>query len=111
MSVGKNIQAARKSRKMTQNELASRSGISRSYLGDLEVDRYNPSVETLVRLAKALSTEAGSLMEGILPSERPGADEDQLSAFRRREFMGLTPDEVESLAKIAVTLKKARGAK
>ena len=111
MTVGKNIRAARKSQKITQADLAAESGLSRSYLADLERDRYNPSVETLTKIAQALNTEAGSLMQGII-ADRPCPDENtDLLAFDRWEFRGLTFDEIESLAGIATLFKKARRGK
>ena len=47
MSIGGKIKDLRKERKLTQVELAKKSNISRSYLTDIENDRYNPSIETI----------------------------------------------------------------
>ena len=57
MSIGEKIKSARKSRNFTQVELADRANISRSYLGDIEGDRYNASVDTLKAIATALSID------------------------------------------------------
>ncbi|MFB6364278.1 helix-turn-helix domain-containing protein [Paenibacillus elgii] len=54
MSIGKNIKLYRKKAKLTQVELAEKAKMSRSYLADIEADRYNPSVETLKTVADAL---------------------------------------------------------
>ncbi|MFB0840992.1 helix-turn-helix domain-containing protein [Paenibacillus oleatilyticus] len=54
MSIGKNIKIYRKKSKLTQVELAERAKMSRSYLADIEADRYNPSVDTLKTVADAL---------------------------------------------------------
>lgn len=54
MSIGTNIKSYRKQKKMTQVELAERANLSRSYLADIEGDRYNPSVDTLKTIAEAL---------------------------------------------------------
>jgi transcriptional regulator with XRE-family HTH domain len=64
MSIGKNIKFYRKQKKMTQIELAERANMSRSYLADIERDRYNPSIETLKSIAKALQIDVSSLIEG-----------------------------------------------
>jgi transcriptional regulator with XRE-family HTH domain len=62
MSVGKNIKNTRKKRKLTQVELAKMANISRSYLGDVENDRYNVSLEVLKQIAEALGTTASFLL-------------------------------------------------
>ena len=103
MSLGKNIKTARESQHITQANLAAESGLSRSYLADVERDRYNPSVETLMKIANALHTEAGSLMQGMV-SDRPDGGE----PFDRWEFRGLISDEIEALAAIAAIFKKTR---
>ena len=54
MSIGNKIKTFRKANKLTQVELAKKANISRSYLADVENDRYNPSLETLKSLANAL---------------------------------------------------------
>ncbi|ODA41058.1 helix-turn-helix transcriptional regulator [Desulfosporosinus sp. BG] len=62
MTLGENIKFYRKQKKLTQNELANLSNMSRSYLADIERDRYNPSVETLKAIADALHIKLSSLM-------------------------------------------------
>lgn len=62
MSIGKRIKEARKKKGMTQVQLADAAQISRSYLGDLEGDRYNPSVDTLQKIAAVLDTTSGVLL-------------------------------------------------
>lgn len=52
--------------KKTQSEFAERIGISRSYLGDLENNRKNPSIETLSKIANKLDI---SLNELLYPSD------------------------------------------
>lgn len=62
MSIGQNICRYRKKIGLTQLELAEKSSISRSYLGDLEKDRYNPSIDTLSAIASALNIEPAVLL-------------------------------------------------
>lgn len=56
MTIGNNIKKIRKEKKITQKKLAEEMGISRSYLSDLENNRYNPSSKTLEMLAEKLGT-------------------------------------------------------
>lgn len=46
--------ACRKNKKMTQDELARRTGISRPNISRFESGNYNPSLEMMVRMAAAL---------------------------------------------------------
>lgn len=53
MTIGSQIKFARLEAKLTQMELAQKTALSRSYIGDIEKDRYNPSISTLELIAKA----------------------------------------------------------
>ena len=65
MTLGDNIRAIRKERKLTQEELAKNMGISRTYLSDIENSRKNPSSKTLESLSEKLNTSTIYLMNGI----------------------------------------------
>ena len=55
---------------MTQEELAERAGINRSYLASLERGRRNTTLKTVEMLAKALgvsTTDLVSPSSGVLP--------------------------------------------
>lgn len=60
--LGANVRRLRKSRGMSQEELALEAGMKRSYLSDLERGTRNPSVRALGRLAEALQVEPGQLL-------------------------------------------------
>jgi transcriptional regulator with XRE-family HTH domain len=57
------IRSLRDSREWTQEQLADRAAIQRSYLADLERGRRNPSVRTLVKLANAFTVSIPDLFE------------------------------------------------
>lgn len=63
--LGKNIQLERVNRKLTQDELAKRANMSRTYLADVENGRYNPSMNMLERIATALQIP----LYALIPSE------------------------------------------
>jgi transcriptional regulator with XRE-family HTH domain len=48
---------------MTQDALATKSGVSRQYIARLEIGRHDPSLSTLAKLAKALKVKVGELVE------------------------------------------------
>lgn len=61
--IGKRIRIVRKSKGVTQVELAEASGVSRSYLADLERGALqNPSLEILRAMSGALHVSVGELL-------------------------------------------------
>lgn len=71
MSIGKKLREIRNARGLTQHELAQKANISRSYLGDIEGDRYNPSVDTLRDLADALSVHLSVFFNEVSDVQMP----------------------------------------
>lgn len=71
MTVGQRIKAIRKERKLTQVQLADKANLSRSYLADIERDRYNPSLSTLESVAGALGVQVSAIVgeENLLKEE------------------------------------------
>ena len=59
--LGQNIASLRKKKKISQITLSIDSGIARSFLADLERGKANPSVSTLIKIAKALGVEVRTL--------------------------------------------------
>lgn len=49
---------------MTQKDFASKIGLSRSYLGDLENNRKSPSADTITKLSKSLGVSEAYLFSG-----------------------------------------------
>lgn len=56
-NIGEKIKKIRIKKGMKQYELAQKSGISNTYLSDLEVGRTTPSIKTLDKLSKALEVD------------------------------------------------------
>lgn len=59
---GKNVRALRKAAALSQEELAFRAGVKRTYLSDLERGMRNPSVRALGRVAEALGVPPDRLL-------------------------------------------------
>lgn len=82
--VALNLRRLRRQKKLTQEELANRAEIDRSYLGAVERAEYSITVVTLGRLAKALRVLPGDLLE--LPPKHPYRGEvERAEATERRE--------------------------
>lgn len=69
--VGKHLRAIRKSKGFSQKALAKTSGLSNTFICDIEKNRVNPSIATLLRLAEALGVKPDSLLFGAEASEGP----------------------------------------
>lgn len=59
---GKQLQRLRTRRGLTQEQLAVTAGLSRTFLTRLELGQHDPSLSTLVRLAKALKVSVMELL-------------------------------------------------
>jgi transcriptional regulator with XRE-family HTH domain len=86
--LGRKIKLHRKQRKMTLDQLAARTGSSKSYIWELEnKDAPHPSAEKVFAIAKAL----GVTPEFLLENTSPDADEAMLDQafFRKYQRMPL----------------------
>ena len=63
--VGARIAETRRRYTMTHDQLAARTGIDSSNIRSYESGRSLPNIHNLVRIAVALDTEPGTLLEGI----------------------------------------------
>lgn len=63
MEIGKKIKFIRKSKSINQNKLAQLSGISNTYLSDIENLRTVPSLKTLNSLAIALGVSLKDFLD------------------------------------------------
>ncbi|MEJ1250518.1 helix-turn-helix transcriptional regulator [Denitratimonas tolerans] len=62
---GRRIRALREAAGISQEELASRCGLHRTYVGSVERGERNISLENIVTIARALGVDPGSLLEGF----------------------------------------------
>lgn len=60
---GNNVRRLRDEADLTQEELAFRANMKRTYLSDLERGKRNPTVRALGRLAAALNVKPAVLLE------------------------------------------------
>lgn len=67
--LGDELRKARKKAGMTQEDLAFAAGIDRSYVSLLETNRKSPTVDTLLRVCKALGAKASHLIARVESSE------------------------------------------
>ena len=61
--LGRRLKALRKRAAMTQEELAERAGINPKYISGIERGRENPTLDTLLRLARELGVQPVELFD------------------------------------------------
>ena len=97
-SIGERIKGARKSAGLTQVELAKKTKLSRSYIGDIEKDRYNPSVSTLQLIADATNSSLGALLPtGNSPDPSPESGRGIRIPVLGRVVAGIPLDAIEEV--------------
>jgi len=63
--MARNLRRARHDKKLTQEELADRAGLSMRYVGAIERGDVSASVTVLGQIADALEIEAGELLKKV----------------------------------------------
>ena len=61
--LGRNVRRLREAKGWSQERLAERADMDRSYITGIEVGARNPSLKALERLAAALSVQLGDLVK------------------------------------------------
>ena len=67
-SAGDRIREIREAKRLTQDQLAEKTGISKGFLSDVENGKRNVSSEYLLRIANALSASVDYLLRGTAES-------------------------------------------
>ncbi len=71
LSVGQRIRAIRRAKRLTQRDVAARTGLAEPFLSRIENERAEPSLGTLNRLATALEISLGDLLGVAQAQFRP----------------------------------------
>lgn len=66
---GQRVRARRMDLGLSQEALAQRAGLHRTYVGSLERGERNVALVNIVRLGKALGVDPGTLVQGIVPED------------------------------------------
>jgi transcriptional regulator with XRE-family HTH domain len=93
--IGEKLKAERTDRKMTLQDLAKLTGVTRSMLSQIENNKTLPSLTTLQLVSRALNVPMGAFFESV---ERPGSpilkkkDRRRLQTRNGVTFYSLTPN-------------------
>jgi transcriptional regulator with XRE-family HTH domain len=67
--IGEPLRKLRKQRHLSQEELAYYSNLDRKYIGNLERNTQNPTLETIIKLATALGMKPSEFIKQIEETE------------------------------------------
>ena len=62
---GQSVAKHREAKGLTQEALAAKADLDRTYLSDIERGKRNPGIQNVIRLAKALGVKTAKLTEGV----------------------------------------------
>jgi transcriptional regulator with XRE-family HTH domain len=62
---GRNVARIRSQRGLSQDELAEKADLDRTYVSGIERGVRNPGVKTVLRIARALGVSVGDLCKGV----------------------------------------------
>lgn len=68
---GERVHVLRRRRKLSQEDLAQRAGLHRTYIGGVERGEINPTLVNVVRIGQALEVDATELLTDVLPPQAP----------------------------------------
>lgn len=92
---GREVRRLRKARHLTIEQLAELAELSTNYLGAVERGEKNPSLGTVIAIARGLKVPAGALLVSPMPGEGPKElsprDFQMLDSFRS------LPDELKNI--------------
>jgi transcriptional regulator with XRE-family HTH domain len=77
LNFGRTVRRLRHELDLSQEGLADRANIHRTYIGGIERGERNPTLTMIVRLAEVLEVPPSKLLEVEGPEIIKGADEDQ----------------------------------
>lgn len=112
-TVGERIRFVRTQTNLTLEELASRAGVSRSFLWDVEQSRSGISGRRLLQVANALGASLDYLMRGVPAQARfePGTIEIPRELSEVAEEKGLSHKQTLALLDIQRSIVARRGRK
>lgn len=109
--LGERIREIRKKNEMNQIEFSNRIGVSQGTLSELEKNKYNPSLETILAMIKEFNLNATWLFFGDMSNE--GDREEMVKGLNQMEnslidkFRKLSMNDQEEVLDI-IDLKNAR---
>ena len=104
--MGSRIQEVRKSRGITQSELAQKVDLSTKYISNIECGFKTPTMDTFIAIANALQCDANSLLSDVLD-----VTTSQESGLVSKKLLGLPAEEQRRLLRMLEVMIDETGSK
>lgn len=109
--LGAALRACRARQRLTQEELAERSGLSYKFIGEVERGKANPTVKTVARLADALEVGVATLFADPEPRRLPADYQISKGELQRvREALESIADIADNVTKISYSRNRRKRA-
>lgn len=99
----------RTGKKMTQDILAAKIGVQRGTVGNIELGKSYPSIETAYDIAQACGVTLDFLVsDGLteVPKELRELGVEYVAIVKELKDKGLSPDAIRKIADVVIALKK-----
>ncbi|MHA6485231.1 helix-turn-helix domain-containing protein [Paenibacillus sp. strain BS8-2] len=106
--IGENIRLARKSKGLSQEQLALRAEINASYMGQVERGEKNPTIDVLGKIALAMNTPLEELVQLGTPSRMDQGESSNYSDKIKSQMIGLNLKEQEAVYRFVKQLVQFR---
>jgi XRE family transcriptional regulator, master regulator for biofilm formation len=94
--IGKNISTIRKQRGLTLSELAARTGISKSYLSNIERNlKQNPSIQVMEKIALVLKVDLKMLLKIAADAEKKQLESEWLDLTNELRKTGMDKEQLQ----------------
>ncbi|MFH5186055.1 helix-turn-helix domain-containing protein [Paenibacillus sp. TAB 01] len=104
--IGNNISTIRKQRGFTLSELSERTGVSKSYLSNIERNlKQNPSIHVMEKIAAVLNVDIKSLLKIAAEDPKPQLDKEWIDFIAYLKNSGIDKERIHEY-KIVVEFMK-----
>jgi len=103
MTIGEHIRLIRKTKKLTQKQVAEKCGMADSAIRKYESGTVTPKYETLERIASALEVPVSDILTDVIKISFPQADPALPHIPTEEELCRMTPAQIEYTALLGLS--------
>ncbi|SDI14211.1 Helix-turn-helix [Alteribacillus persepolensis] len=107
-AIGKRINYYRKQKRMTQEELAEKADLSKSYVSQMEAGKKNITTKTIYEIAQALRINPRFLFEKTDEIQISEDEKALVHYYQEWQKEGMTAEDVKRLVELAKQIRDFR---
>ncbi len=85
LGIANNIKEKRKEKQISQMKLSELADISQSYLANIEIGKYTPSLDTLLKISLALEINPGELFPKMFNNDKKEAIQQTINLLKEMQ--------------------------